>query len=109
MVLGDIFFTLKPSDADKAEVFWPLDNAYYPGVISEEEDNNYTAVYEDGSIDTLGFTNGTWPFVSRPRIISICTSSIHLKCDTPGVLVSMLFYFGSSYFRRKHAQDFFQH
>lgn len=86
-------FTLKPSKGDKAELFWPLDNAYCSGVISDEQDNNHTAVYEDGGIDTPGFTNGTWHFASSARVISICTSSIRLKSDTPDLLMSMLLYF----------------
>lgn len=52
--------SLKPNTRDKVEVYWPLDNEYYPGIITEEQDKNQTVVNDDGGIETLNFCNETW-------------------------------------------------
>lgn len=95
-----------PKIGDKIEVFWPLDNEYFPGVIAEEQNGSQTVVYDDGGIETLDFGRETWCYASSAKLLSICASSIKLNSDAPMVLSSMFNFFGNKPFLRHQAQAF---
>lgn len=50
-----------PGVGDKIEVFWPLEDAYFPGVIASIDENGLSNVlYDDGDEETLDLTKETW-------------------------------------------------
>lgn len=95
-----------PTTGDGIEVFWPLHNSFYPGVVAEKQNNIHTVVYDDGGIETLYFANETWRYASGAMLMSMIASSIRLESNAPDVLASMLQYFGNKPFLRHEAQSF---
>ncbi|VFQ84802.1 unnamed protein product [Cuscuta campestris] len=49
------------------QVFWPLDDKYYDGVISsfDHVKNMHTVLYTDGEVETLNLMNEKWHIVSE--------------------------------------------
>lgn len=56
--------TVVPALGDSIDVYWPLDNQFYPGTVSNiHPDNSYTISYDDGESETLpDMTRETWRF-----------------------------------------------
>ena len=61
---GDERLTPLPKIGDSIEVLWPLDNEFYPGVVTAiDGGNDYRTVhYKDGDIEKLNMTQETWRY-----------------------------------------------
>lgn len=49
-----------PNVDDRVEIFRPLDSAFFPRLVSEEQEGNKTVLYEDGKIQTLNLAAKIW-------------------------------------------------
>lgn len=96
----------EPDVEDSVDVYWPLDNAYYPYMIAEEQDNHKTVVYHDGWIETLDFTNETWRCAYSATIYAISASSLMLCRKSNQVLDTIFGHYGNKQFLRHHTQGF---
>lgn len=96
----------QPEVGDKIEIYWPLDNAFYPGSVVGKQDNHKTVVYDDGGIEKLDFTNETWRFESTAVLSAYSSSSFKVQSVMQDVLNDMLNYFGDKLFLRHQAQAF---
>lgn len=66
-----------PNVGDKVEVYWPLDNTYYPGTIeSEQEDGKLSVAYDDGDMEILNFSTETWKYQINNNNSSLKVKSI---------------------------------
>lgn len=95
-----------PAVGDQVEIYWPLENALYPGLVAEEQNESETVVYDDGRIETLDFDHETWRSESRAKLLSIEAFSIRLEIVVQNVLDAMINYFGNKPFIRHQAQAF---
>lgn len=95
-----------PEVSDQVEVFWPLDDTYYLGVIAEEQNGNHTFVYDAGAIGTLDCSNQKWRFQNNSNLQSISATTLLLESDMPAVLSALLVYFGYKPFLRYQAAGF---
>lgn len=98
--------TTIPAVGDKADVFWPLHNELYFGIVAEEQDGSQTSLYDDVGIKTLNFSIKIWCYVSSAKLLSSKVCSICFKSDALAVLEDMLYYFGNWSFMRYQAQAF---
>lgn len=63
---ADLYFSgssssLLPSVGERIEYFWPIDDAYYPGVIFDITDDGHPVFhYEDGDSETLQLEEQLW-------------------------------------------------
>lgn len=69
----------EPQVGGKAKIFCPLDNAYYPGLVSEEEGNSKTVLHEDRGIETLQFGNEAWRYASSVSLWALSAQSMTLS------------------------------
>lgn len=48
-----------PSVGDKIEIYWPIDDQYYPGIIGnyDEETDKFRVDYTDDDVETLDLRN----------------------------------------------------
>lgn len=89
--------TCKPAPGDHIEIYRPLDNTYYPSMITKDQNGIQTVVHGDGKIEMLDLSSEKWCYASSAQIRSIRASSIRLKSNTPGTpgfLDSTLCYLG---------------
>lgn len=96
----------KPTVGDKVDVYWPLDNLYYLGIVAEEQNGSQTAVYDDGGIETLNFQNETWHYSFSAKLLSIHAGSFRLESNASTLIDEMLNYFSNRPFIRHQAQAF---
>lgn len=94
---------------DTIVVLWPVDNAYYPSFVAEEQNDNKTVVYDDGGIETLDFATETWQYASSAKLRDLSATSLTLKSGLNDVLMRMFNYFGNKPFMRHQAQGFPQY
>ena len=53
---------------ERVEVFWPDDNTYYPGVVTEvTHGGQHVVLYDDSDVETLNFSNEVWRYESIPH------------------------------------------
>lgn len=65
-----------PEVGDRIDVFWPLDNQYYSGIVSSyDDDGKATINYDDSEIETLDMSKETWK-------LSAASSALSMKIDS---------------------------
>lgn len=97
-----------PVLGDRLEVFWPLDDSYYPGTVTEITDDGCHVVdYDDGNSEKLNLSVENW------RSSSILSASYSgfpsLQSDSFEVLQAMLETIGQKPIMLHHAQGFPQY
>lgn len=50
------------NSGDHFEVYWPLDNQYYPGIFSGSSDDQHRLKYDDRDTESLNLKEGTWRY-----------------------------------------------
>lgn len=84
---------VEPAVGFQIEVFWPLENAYYPSTVGEEQNRNKTVVYDDGGIETLYFSTEIWLYASSAKLHAPSSISLALNSNLNDVLMLMFRYF----------------
>lgn len=85
------------------EVFWPLDNIYYKGEVSDVDDGwKHTIQYDDGDQEKLDLSTETWK-ISTVTANSIAHPAL-LQRNTKQVLAEMFRHLGNKSFMKFHAQ-----
>lgn len=52
-----------PAVGERLEVFWPADNAYYPGVVTDiNADDKHVILYDDAEVETLTISDEQWRY-----------------------------------------------
>lgn len=54
-----------PQRGDLIEVFWPIDDCYYRGVVTAVDDKVHRVEYADGDVETLNLEMERWRCVAR--------------------------------------------
>ena len=97
-----------PSVGDRVEVYWPVDDMYYPGVVGEiTTDGNHVVNYDDGDSETLELTNEQWRHANA--LSANVTQFNHLESEQPEILRKLMETFGNKPFLLHHAQGFPQY
>lgn len=96
-----------PGPGDRIEILWPLDNCFYPGVVSSVENNVHHINYEDGDAESLKLEDEEWRFGATLSSSSVFTGH-SLISNEQHVLSLMLETLGNKSFMRHHAQGFQQ-
>lgn len=100
--------TITPVVGDHVEVFWPTDNAYYPGVITElTSDGKHVVLYDEADVETLNFDSEQWRFDSSQNA-NIGSITV-LPSSEQSILMQMFNVFGNRTFMKHHIQAFDQH
>lgn len=65
------------------EVFWPLENAYHPDIVGEEQEENHFVVYDDSVPEMVTFAKnfGALSQVQILSLKSLLTSSLLLRSE----------------------------
>ena len=95
-----------PAVGDRPEVFWRIDNQFYPGVVQSVEHNKHVISYDDGDKEELVLSDETWR--ALPALNSSIIPGKKLKSNEQTVLAQMLDTFGNKSFLRQQAQGFEQ-
>lgn len=100
---------MRPSEGDRVEIFWPLDDTYYPGkVTSIEDDGRCTIEYDDEVRETLNMVDEVWRFEQQSVNASTLGVIKTLTSNEQEVLSSMMEQLGQRPFLLHHAQGFEQ-
>ena len=107
-----------PSEGDRIQVFWPLDNAYYSGeVINVNDDGNYMVLYDDEETETVKITDEQWRYEADVPQENLGTDTLQggalevvktLTSNHQEVIQSMMDKLGQRPFMYHHAQGFDQ-
>ena len=64
---------------DKIEVYWPLDDQYYPGSVSEyaEATGKHRIAYDDGQVENLKMDEENWRILTTNQVTIPDIASIH--------------------------------
>ena len=69
---------------DKIEVYWPLDDQYYPGPVSDysEATGKHRIAYDNGQVENLKMKEENWHIMPRnqstiPEIASVRKEALH--------------------------------
>ena len=62
--------TLQLQVGDKVEVYWPLDDQYYPGSVSDysEATGKHRIAYDGGQVENLKMEEENWCVMSKNQI-----------------------------------------
>lgn len=95
----------QPISGDRLGFYWPIDNAFYHGVVTSISDGGQHVIpYDDGDLETLDLASEAW------RLCTATVSSIRiarsLASDEPAVLANMLTHFDNRPFILHHTQGF---
>lgn len=86
------------------EVFWPLHNAYYLGIVFEEGNINKTVVFKDGEIETHIFAIRTWRYASSAEVHAVFAALVILHSDVNNLLTLTFKHYGNKSFLRNKPQ-----
>lgn len=58
-----------PSIGDMVEIYWPVDNRYYSGMISHfnSTTHQHRIVYDDGDVEQVNLSQETWRYFDRNK------------------------------------------
>ena len=88
-------------------MFWPLDNAYYPGVVKTVSDGMHHVAYDDGDTETLNISSETWRFTDRDSHAKNAVASlVELSSAEQNDLKDLLEHFGNKSFLGYMAEGF---
>lgn len=93
-----------PKVGDRIEIFWPIDNAFYPGQIQSLQNGQHCIHYDDGDTEAMNMTSEAWRFLSastQPPPL--------LRSQSHDVLSSMLNYSGNRTFMPRRVHTFPPH
>ena len=64
---------------DKIEVYWPLDDQYYPGSVSEyaEDTGKHRIAYDDVQVENLKVDEENWRILTTNHVTILEIASIH--------------------------------
>ena len=96
-----------PSVGDRVEIFWPIDNAFYKGSVSElTPDGKHVIVYDDEDVETIMMSEENWKYESSAH--AELGNFTTLPSDEQRVLREIMSVFGNKSFLRHQAQGFEQ-
>lgn len=94
-----------PSVGNRLEVFWPIDQSFYPGTVSAVDADGHHISYDDGDEEVLKLNDEVW------RVLPAKNASFpltQLDSTEQDVLKDLFETFGNKSFMRYHAQGFLQ-
>ena len=98
---------VSPSIGDRIDVFWPLDNAFYPGVVTDIDNGHHQIQYDDGDKETLEISNETWRFSDHDYSVQNAVAcAVELFSSEQSDLKPMFEHFGNKPFLAYQAQGF---
>lgn len=102
--------TIGPSVGDRVEIFWTMDNMYYPGTVSQiTESGEHVINYDDDDVETLTLSNETWRFKpSQSSLNAALGNFCTLPSDEQRILKEIMDVFGNKPFMGHQAQGFEQ-
>lgn len=71
---------------DELDVWWPLDNVYYPGVVTAvEKDGRHRIDYEDGDVERVYLRKERWKFrgEAAKRVMHALVPPKEAKSESP--------------------------
>lgn len=109
----DFDFTINEDDmvptiGDNVEIYWPLDEQYYPGVIGNINDGKYTVNYDDGEVEILDIQEEIWKY-QEGTDHSINSNNLRITSNEQEILRSMQTAFGNKSFLKYQCQGFELH
>lgn len=97
---------LVPQSGDRLDIYWTLDNKFYPATVSRVVDNQHTIQYDDGDEERLNLESEEWRWNDSAN--NITEAHATLPRNSQETLNSLLETFGSKDFMRHQAQEFEQ-
>lgn len=96
-----------PDIGDHIEVFWPADNAYYPGIVAEiQDDGRHVILYDDADVEIINLANEQWRYANTA--LAHVGRFVTLPSNEQRVLAELMKTFGNKPFMFHHAQGFEQ-
>lgn len=96
-----------PSIGDRIEVYWPLDDKFYPGEVRKiTRGGKYTVVYDDNEKEKIDIDKERWRFAAP--LTAASSIPMTLKSSEQELLQSMMKVLGQRPFLLHHAQGFDQ-
>lgn len=93
------------------EVYWPMDNAFYPGNVSSIEDGISTISYDHGDVEFLNMSEESWKYQANDNITvpTANASILELNSSKQETLAQISNFFGNMQFIRFQGQGFEQY
>lgn len=99
---------ITPIVGENIEVYWPLDDQYYPGTIGNIDEGKYTVNYDDGEVEILDMQEEIWKY-QEGNGSTMATSNLRITSNEQDVLNSMQNIFGNKPFLKYQCQGFEMH
>lgn len=94
---------------DRIEVYWPLDDMFYPGVVDYVQDTRAAIKYDDGDEGSLDLRHEPWRFASSPVAEALTAVLPLLASSAQQDIGQYMSCFGNKSFLHHQAQGLAQH
>lgn len=98
---------MRPDIGTRVEIFWPDDNQYYAGAVTEiRNDGKWVIVYDDDEKEVLNMSRESWRFEPSSRHGTANSVNKTLQSNEQSLIRSMMDQLGQRPFLWHHTQGF---